>query len=306
MIFDQRTVYMRQIQSAASMLTLPLQYSVDWPIQFLDWLSSSFSTQQSVLEENARLRAQQLLLNTKLQRVASLENENAQLRALLQSSPHVGGKFTLAQLLAANMDPFVQKVVLDKGSRDNVYAGQPVLDAYGVVGQVVNVGPFSSQVLLISDVQSAVPIQDSRNGVRAIAAGTGVNQLQLINVPDTADIQEGDLLVTSGLDQHYPQGYPVGVVKKVKRDPELRFASITVEPSARLDRGRFVLLVWPTPAIPLPQTPTSTVSPPSKGAAPVTESNVIPPTTNVMPDNPPAEPIQKPLLQKPSSGARQE
>lgn len=244
MISDHNSSYFRRVQANASIVGLPLQYLANWPVEFFEWLGASISTQHQVLEENARLRAEHLLLQAKLQRLVAIQNENSQLRALLQSSPHVGGQFTVAQLLAVNMDPFVQKVILDKGANDKIYTGQPVLDAYGVMGQVVEANPVTSEVLLVTDPQSAISVQDGRNGVRAIAAGTG-NGLQLVNVPDTTDIQEGDLMVTSGLDQRFPQGYPMGVVKKVQRDPELRFATIDLEPSAHIDRSRMVLLVWP-------------------------------------------------------------
>lgn len=245
MILDQRLIYFQKVQANLSVIAVPFQYVVNAPIQMVSRISQSITTQQRLLEENARLRAQHLMLQAKLQRVLALESENAQLRALLQSSPHVGGKYTIAQLLAVSMDPTVQKVVLDKGTHDRVYVGQPVLDAYGVIGQVVSVGPATSQVMLITDTKSAIPVQNSRNGVRAIAGGTGTGTLQLLNAPDNTDIQRGDILITSGLDQRFPPGYPVGVVKSVMHDQEMRFATITVLPSAHLDRSRQVLLVWP-------------------------------------------------------------
>lgn len=245
MVLDQRSVYFHQAQTYLSVVSVPFQYAVNGPIQLIEWISDSLTTDHEILEENAKLRAQQLLLQAKLQRMIAVENENSQLRALLQSSPHVGGKFTVAQLLAVNMDPFVQKVILDKGANEKIYIGQPVLDAYGVMGQVIKLGLKTSEVLLLTDPQSAISVQDSRNGVRAIVSGSGNNKLQLVNVPDSTDIQEGDLMVTSGLDQRFPQGYPVGTVKKVTRDPEFRFANIILEPSAHIDRSRMVLLVWP-------------------------------------------------------------
>jgi rod shape-determining protein MreC len=246
MTLDHRSIYFHRVQSVVSVVAIPFQYFVDWPIEFFQWAESTITTQNEVLEENAKLRAQQLLLQAKLQRVVALESENAQLRALLQSSPHVGGRFAVAQLLAVNMDPFVQKVVLDKGSLSDVFIGQPVLDAYGVMGQVIQVGPLTSQVLLVTDSQSGISVQDNRNGIRAIASGMGDGRMQLVNIPDSTDIQLGDVMVTSGLDQRFPAGYPVGVVKRVSRDPEYRFAAIILEPSAHLNQNRMVLLVWPS------------------------------------------------------------
>lgn len=282
MLLDQRSPYFQQVQSASSVVALPFRYLVNLPVSAIEWMNNSITSQQQVLEENAKLRAQQLLLAAKLQRLIALENENAQLRALLQSSPHVGGRFTTAQLLAVSMDPFVQKVVLDKGKSAGIYVGQPVLDAYGIMGQVVKIGPLTSEILLLTDPQSAVPVQDSRNGVRAIAVGMGnSNTLQLVNVLDSADVQVGDAMVSSGLDQRFPTGYPVGTVVKVNRDPELRFATIILQPSARLDRSREVLLVWPlnatqpstTPSPPPTSTPRASSANATENAVPVADPN---------------------------------
>jgi rod shape-determining protein MreC len=246
MLMDYRSHYFKQFSAHASAIASPLQYAVNWPVQFAQTAGRNFETQHQVLEENAKLRANQLLLQAKLQKLAALQNENNQLRALLQSSPHVGGRYSLAQLLAVDMDPSVQKMILNKGSLDHVYVGQPVLDAYGVMGQVIKVGPITSQVLLVTDTQSAIPVQDTRNGLRAVVAGMGNNGLlQLVNVPDSTDIAVGDVLVTSGIVDRFPPDYPVGVVKSIKRDPEYRFASITLQPSAHINSGKMVLLVWP-------------------------------------------------------------
>ncbi|MGB6977410.1 MAG: rod shape-determining protein MreC [Gammaproteobacteria bacterium] len=246
MVLDRHWEDFQHIKSVLSVSTLPIQYIVDLPARWIGWASTSITTQHELLEENAELRAKQLLVEAKLQKLLALEHENAQLLALLQSSPHVGGKFTSAQLLSVNMDPLVQQVVLDRGSRDGVYQGQPVLDAYGVMGQVVEPGPFTSRVMLISSLQSAIPVQNARNGMRSIAIGTGYySELQLLYVPFTAEMQVGDVLVTSGLGGRFPEGYPVGVIKSVAHNPEFRFANIRIKPSARLDRSRQVLLVWP-------------------------------------------------------------
>lgn len=235
-----------KVRSHLTVIVLPLQYLVDWPMQIVHWASMSFSAQQDLLEENARLRARQLLLQAKLQRLLALERENAQLRELLSSTSRLSGKAVVAQLLAVDVDPYMQQMVLDKGEHDGVFVGQPVLDAYGVMGQVIAVGPYTSQVMLITDTRSAIPSQDNRNGIRAIVAGTGyTNELALLNTPDTTDIQVGDVLVTSGLGGTFPFGYPVGKVTSVNKSSGERFAIITVEPSAHIDRARQVLLVWP-------------------------------------------------------------
>lgn len=247
MIANHQVSSVAHIRSQLSVIVLPLQSIVDKPVQFFHWLGTSVSAQQDVLGENARLRARQLLLEAKLQRLLSLERENAQLRELLGSSSHLPGKTSVAQLMAVDVDPLTQQVILDKGERDGVFVGQPVLDAFGVMGQIIDVGPFTSRMMLISDSRSAIPAQNNRNGIRSIVSGTGYSdQLSLLNVSVTADINVGDVLVTSGLGGRFPVGYPLGEVVAIKRAATDRFASITVKPSAHLDRSRQVMLLWPS------------------------------------------------------------
>ena len=236
-----------RFRSSLSIIVLPLQYIVDTPIKLTRWLGDSVSTQHELIDENARLRAHELLLESRLQRLISLENENEQLRELLKSSSHVGGKAIVAQMLAVAMDPELKQVIINKGSNKKVYIGQPVLDAYGVLGQVVSVGLLTSKVLLTTDPKSAVPVRDSRNGLRAIAVGMGgTGKLAVINVPDTSDLQEGDLFVASGFGLRFPVGYPVGTVVKVSHNSGARFAEITLQPAAHLNRSEQVLLAWPS------------------------------------------------------------
>jgi len=152
----------------------------------------------------------------------------------------------VASLLYVSSALFSQQVILDKGSSDGIYVGQPVLDAYGVMGQVISVGHGTSRVLLISDRQSAIPVQNNRSGLRAIVRGNGyAGNLNVLYVPDTADFKVGDLLITSGLGQRYPANYPLGTVTEVKHAPSERFAKITVTPKAHINRSNQVLLVWP-------------------------------------------------------------
>ncbi len=248
MIFDHRTVYFVKVRAMLSIVVTPLQYVVDWPIEFVDWIGTSFTTHQKLLAENTSLRVQQLLLKARLQKLISLEKENNQLRALLASSPHVNGeKVLVAQVLAVDADPFMQQIVIDRGGRNNVYIGQPVLDASGVMGQVVKVGYYTSRVMLLSDTRSAIPVEVARNGIRGVVNGSGVyGRLYLAHIPITTDIKEGDKLVSSGLGLHYPMGYPVGVVTNITHNNTEPFMDIEVTPSALLDRSRLVLLVWTT------------------------------------------------------------
>jgi rod shape-determining protein MreC len=258
MVLDHHRVrFFTPIRNTAATVVTPIQYLVSAPIKWVATLSTHLSSHQSLLAENAQLRAQQLLLQAKLQQLSALQSENMQLRALLTSMPHIDNQKTdIARLLAVNTDPFTNEVVLDRGKHAGVYEGQPVLDAKGIMGEVIQVGPLTSRVMLITDLRSAIPIQDTRNGVRGIAVGRGnLAKLNLTDIPSTVDIRVGDNLVSSGLDGHYPAGYPVGVVSRVYQDASKQFAGIEITPSAQLDRNQFVLLIWPpqAPAIDAPK-----------------------------------------------------
>ena len=228
-----------------SLPVAPFQYMVSWPTRFIDELKSIISTHDDLVRENLSLKADQLLLRSKLQRLIAIESENNYLKSLLQSSRQVKSKTLIAELLAVASEPFVHQVVLDKGVRDGVYVGQPVLDANGVMGQVIQVGALTSRVILINDPHSGIAVQNARNGMRATAAGDSYSgRLRLMYVSKTADIKEGDIFITSGLGDRYPEGYPVGKVITVNKDPVHPFASIFLQPSAHLDTSRQVLLVW--------------------------------------------------------------
>jgi len=185
------------------------------------------------------------LLNAQLQKQIALKSENQQLRALLSSSVKTVDKVSISRLLAVSPDPFVQQIVLDQGSSKNLFVGQPVLDAYGIMGQVVEVDNFTSTAMLVTDNKSAVPVQVDRNGVRGVVVGNGrPGSLKLQYVTNTTDIKVGDVLVTSGLGGHFPFGYPVGIITSVNHNVGERFADIEVKPAAHLDRSNLVLLVW--------------------------------------------------------------
>lgn len=258
MIANYQIPFFAHVRSNLAVIVLPIQTMIDRPMQFFNWLSTSIATQQEVLGENARLRARQLLLEAKLQRLLAVESDNEQLRELLSSSSHLPGKTLIAQLLAVSSDPLNQQVTLDKGTQKGVFVGQPVLDAYGVMGQIVDVTPFTSQAMLISDTRSAIPVQNNRNGMRLVVAGMGyTDQLSLLNVPVTANVLVGDVLVTSGLGGKFPFGYPVGEVTSIQQNSGERFAVALVAPHAHLDKSRQVILLWPSEE----QEPATSVAP---------------------------------------------
>lgn len=249
MFFDQRSSHFQDFHAKMSVAAVPMQLMVDGPLKMMRWVTINLKLQRQLLDDNARLQAQQLLMESKLQQLLALERENAQLRQLLQSIPQATGKVIVAQLLAVALNPATQQVVIDRGSSDHLYLGQPVLDAFGVLGQVVSIGPLTSRVLLVTDIQSSVPVQNYRTGSRAIAIGSGSSgQLRLINVPDNSDIQEGDLYVASGMGLRFPVGYPVGVVAKSTLEAGDRFATVFLIPAAHIDRSQQVLLAWPQQA----------------------------------------------------------
>ena len=247
MTVDHRAQHLETLRSVLSTLVYPIQIAVDLPIQAGNWMAEYFSSRHRLIAENARLREKQFLLDTRLAKLADLEAENRRLRNLLDSSAKVGERVLVAELLSVDMDPYSRRIVLNKGSRDGVKVGQSLIDSNGVMGQVVHVAPFSSNALLITDPGHALPVQNHRSGLRSLAVGTGpVNQLELAHLPNNADVRIGDVLVTSGLGGRFPAGYPVGRIVGIQRNRGRPFATVTVQPSARLERNREVLLVWPS------------------------------------------------------------
>jgi len=246
MTMDHRQEHIESLRAGLSVVVYPLQMIVELPGAAWGWFRESLATRRQLQEENASLHTQILMLKAQTQKLQSLEVENIRLRELLDSSFQVGQKILVAELLSANLDPYQHQIVINKGDLDKIYQGQPLLDANGVMGQVVHVGPYTSTALLITDTSHAIPVQVNRNGIRTIAIGSGtINRLELPYLSNNADVRPGDLLTTSGLGGKFPPGYPVAVIEAVVHDPGQTFAHVTATPTARLDRSREVLLVWP-------------------------------------------------------------
>ncbi len=202
-------------------------------------------TRDDLQEELDRMKSQMLVLERKSQKLASVTAELNRLRELLNASRLLDEGVVVTELIGASPDPDNQYIQINKGLKDGVYLGQAVLDAHGLMGQVIEVNDFSSRVLLISDIRHAVPVQINRNGLRAIAYGIGaINYLELGSVPATYDIQVGDLLVSSGLGGRFPEGYPVGRVSEIVIEPGESFANVKVVPEAQLNRSKLLLIVF--------------------------------------------------------------
>jgi len=226
-------------------MVAPIEYLVDLPTNLGRWIDESLSSRQQLMEENTRLHSQNLLMQARSLKNADLESENQRLRELLGSSVKVADRVLIAEIYKIDLNPYKHLIRINKTARHGVYLDQPLLDAHGIMGQVIKILPSYTTVRLITDPGHSIPVQISRNGLRTIATGTGkINELDLPYLPNNTDIQTGDLLVTSGLGGVYPPGYPVAYVTDIKRSPGLEFAQIKAEPTAYLNRSREVLLVW--------------------------------------------------------------
>ena len=232
-------------RAALDTLATPIFWVANLPTRFGQWTTIHIRSRSDLLEDNDRLRLKNLVLQGRSQQMASLQAENVRLRSLLNSSALVRDDVLVAELIGVSPDPERLQLVLNKGFSDGVFVGQPLIDADGLMGQVVEVSNGISRALLITDVTHAVPVQVNRNGVRAVAEGTGVlESLEVRHVSATTDIRKGDLLVTSGLGGRFPEGYPVAIITRVERDPGEAFVRVLAAPTAALDRTRHVLLVF--------------------------------------------------------------
>ena len=240
------------LRSTLSFFVDPLKYLVDLPNVLVERASNLINSYQVLRKENESLRETYLINQTKMLKFSALENENIRLRALLENSFKLGEQVLVAELLSVNIVPYEHIVVVNKGTRFGVHPQQPVLDSNGVVGQVFRALPFTSEIMLITDPNHAIPVQVNRNGLLTIAVGSGqLNRLLLPYLPSNADIRPGDLLITSGLGGTFPQGYPVAVVDEFTSEPSKAFSNITATPKALLDRSRELMIVW-SKSIPVP------------------------------------------------------
>ena len=220
MYVDRQQNHLDAVRTAIGAAVYPLQIIVDAPARLWNWMGDSTTSRNELELENERLRTEQLLTRARLQRLNALEAENERLRGLLDARSRVRDDVRVAGILSIDASPFVEGLVIDAGSQHGVYDGQALVDADGVVGQVIQTGLMTSQAMLISDTNHALPVEVNRNGLRTVAIGTGeIDSLALNYLVNNADIEVGDLLVTSGLGGAFPAGYPVAIVDNVTRIP---------------------------------------------------------------------------------------
>lgn len=263
MFADSRFDYLDRVRYSLGFLTAPVYWVADTPARISYWIDDVFVSHSDLIEENERLREELLFAQRELQLLAGLATENNRLRALQEASANVDGRVLTAEIINISSNPGSRRVLINRGATDGVLEGQALLDAHGLMGQVVEVLPFTSWVMLITDSRHGTPVQVNRNGERAIARGSrgDIPELELEYVPDTSDIEVGDLLVSSGLGQRFPKDYPVAEVTSVVHDRGQPFATIKAKPLAQMDRTRHVMLLalandetqrlWPTGAAPL-------------------------------------------------------
>jgi rod shape-determining protein MreC len=244
LVLDARFRYTETVRSALALVAYPMQRMATAPIEFLEGVGGYFSSQAQLLEENATLRAQALANAQDALRFQAAQAETAQLRRMVGATEKLEVRATPAEIIYAGRDPYSHKVFIDRGAQHGVRPGSPVTDETGVVGQVTRVHALLSEVTLLTDPDQAIPVQVVRNGLRAVAFGGGNSgMLELRFMPANAEIQNGDRLVTSGIDGTYPAGLPVATVVNIERDAEHTFARVICQPFGGVDRGRFVLVL---------------------------------------------------------------
>jgi rod shape-determining protein MreC len=272
MVVDHRGGYLESLRLAASRVVEPVYRVAALPADVARAGRLAIATQSHLAEENRALREALLLAQVRLNRMSTLVAQNERLKELLDVQNNLGLSVQLARLIDIDLDPFRHRVVLDAGSQQNIHVGQPVLDALGVMGQVVEVLPNTSVAMLITDPTHALPVTIERTGLRTIAYGTGaIDRLQLPNIPISADVKVGDKLVTSGLGGRFPAGFPVGEIRELSNDESGMFAAAIASPAAALDRSGEVLLLQDLPQPMGPPLPAVDSRPPLTESEPASE-----------------------------------
>jgi rod shape-determining protein MreC len=228
-----------------------VQVAVSSPAAAWHWLTASFESRAALRIENDQLRTQQRELAVTVMRQQALEQENAQLRALRSALPPMVKKWVLAEVIRVETNPLRQRLIVNKGTRDGVYMNQAAVDANGILGQVAAVGPWSAEIILLTDPEHALPVQITRNQLRSIAVGSGTSaEMLLPYLAVNSDVKSGDLLVSSGLGGVFPAGFPVAKIIGVSRETNQLLAQVRAAPLAAIDNVREVMLIEFDPAHP--------------------------------------------------------
>ena len=244
MFADSRASHLDTVRQTIGAAVLPLKVIIDTPARLFDWAEASTVNRNTLARENRRLKNERMLIAAELQRLTALEAENARLRQLLDARRQLTREVRVAEIMAVDANPFRHTLTVNVGTLDGAYDGQAVIDAHGVIGQLIDPGLKTSLAVLISDPGHAIPVEINRNGLRTIAFGTGeIDALDLPFLPNNADIEIGDLLVTSGLGGKFPPGYPVARITSVTRIPREPFANVEGTPVAMLNQVREIMLV---------------------------------------------------------------
>ena len=285
-LLDHRGGWLSQMRQQAQAFVQPVWAVAGWPGKVIDSISDDAGTRSSLIAENQRLRNQRLVDSARMARLQAASADNDRLRRMLGAVQRGGLDVQLAPILDIDLDPTRQRLVLDAGSSDGVRVGQVVIDGGGVVGQVIATTPMHSTALLLTDPDHAVPVAVMRNGVRLVAYGTGrSDRLALASIPLSSDVKVGDIVVTSGLGERFPAGFPVGRISALRPDESRAFLVGDVTPAAQLDRGRDVLLLRSAPERPV-------IGPAPASTAPATPASIATPTRVAVPAKPAAAQVR--------------
>ncbi len=258
MLFDHKFDGFGSTRVYLNSLVSPIQYLANLPGEMLSASASRIVSHEKLFDENAKLTHEALLMREQLQKLEFLQQENTRLRSLLNAPVNNHTERLVAELMAVDNNPYSHQIIINKGAIHGVFEGQAVLDDQGIVGQIMQVSSTNSRVLLIADVTHAIPVRVARNNVRLVAAGSGnFDELYIPHIAHSTDLQEGDLLLSSGLGNVFPEGYPVAKIHSIVRDESQPFAQVYAQPIAKLDRLKYLLLLWsnqePSQAISLKQ-----------------------------------------------------
>lgn len=245
MFLDQRGAYLEQVRYGLDIAAYPIELAVSSPSTAWRWIKETAATRDALRLENTRLVARNRELELRSMRYEALAHENDQLRGLQEALPPVAERWLVAEIVDIQLNSLRQRILVNRGTRNGVFKGQAVLDDKGLLGQTTHVGPWTAEVILITDPEHAVPVQIERTGLRTIAVGTGdAASLALPYLPANADVKVGDVLMSSGLGGVFPAGYPVGRVEEVHRDAVQPLAQVKAIPFASMNIDREVMLVW--------------------------------------------------------------